>query len=215
MVAKLYEAGFTTIAALYAASPSDFAGRVAGCKDRAAEKIWNGLRVKQTEWTECDLLVASCEMPRGVGRSKLQPLLEIEGNVSAWPSVANRFKGARPAGLSEATIDAIVDAVPAYLSWRTASTLHPSVATIATSNVAKTTSGGMVIVFTNVRDKALEAALTAAGHTVADAVTKKTTHVIHPDGPTPASTKITKGQEYGAAILPIGALRVLLETAVN
>jgi NAD-dependent DNA ligase len=73
----------------------------------------------------------------------------------------------------------------------------------------------MVIVFTNVRDKALEAALTAAGHTVADAVTKKTTHVIHPDGPTPASTKITKGQEYGAAILPIGALRVLLETAVN
>jgi NAD-dependent DNA ligase len=215
MVAKLYDAGFTTLAALYAATPADFAGRVAACKDRAAEKIWNGLRVKQTEWTECDLLVASCVMPRGVGRSKLQPLLEIEGNVSAWPS---RLKGARPAGLSEATIDAIVDAVPAYLSWRTSSTLHP--ATVASKSNAAPGRGSsdgptMVIVFTNVRDKALEAALVAAGHTVADAVTKKTTHVIHPDGPTPASTKITKGQEYGAAILPIGALRALLETAVN
>ena len=216
MVAKLYEAGFTTLAALYAASPADFAGRVAGCKERAAEKIWNGLRVKQTEWTECDLLVASCEMPRGVGRSKLQPLLEIEGDVGAWPTAVARFKGARPAGLSEATIDAIVDAVPAYLSWRTASTLRPSVATrIVTTKSNVVAPGTMVVVFTNVRDKALEAALVAAGHTVADAVTKKTTHVIHPDGPAPASTKITKGQEYGAAILPIGALRALLETAVN
>lgn len=47
----------------------------------------------------------------------------------------------------------------------------------------------MTVVFTGFRDRALEAALEAAGHTVAPTVTKKTTHVVYPDGPKPTTGK--------------------------
>jgi NAD-dependent DNA ligase len=68
----------------------------------------------------------------------------------------------------------------------------------------------MTVVFTGARDKALEAALAAKGHTVAASVTKKTTHVVYPDGPPPTSSKITAAQAAGIPILPITAFRLLL-----
>ena len=53
-------------------------------------------------------------------------------------------------------------------------------------------------------------ALTAAGHIVPDTVTTKTTHVLYPDGPEPASTKITKARDHGAQILTVSAARAAL-----
>jgi NAD-dependent DNA ligase len=43
------------------------------------------------------------------------------------------------------------------------------------------------------------------GHIVGDSVNKKTTHVVYPDGPIPASSKITKAQDLG---IPIETLSV-------
>jgi NAD-dependent DNA ligase len=92
----------------------------------------------------------------------------------------------------------------------------------AASAAGATTGGGSAtatapsspaatIVLTGFRDKALEAALTARGHTLADSVTKKTTHVVYPDGPEPSSTKITKAREIGIAeILSLSAIRTAL-----
>jgi DNA ligase (NAD+) len=205
VVAKLYAAGFTTIGKIYAASQADIETRVEGCKARASEKIWNGLRAAQATWTTLHFLCASCAMPRGVGASKLQPLLAIEPRPSHWNAAV--LKAARPAGLSEATIDAIVDAVPSYLAWISETKL---VATAVAATPSVAVPGGYVVVLTGFRDKALEEAVVAAGHTVADSVTKKTTHVIYPDGPAPTSTKVTKAQENGAIIMPVSAFRSLL-----
>lgn len=200
IVAKLYAAGYTTIGKIYAASAADFAARVEGCKEKGAERIWQGLRVKQATWTELNFLVASCKMPRGVGHSKLKPLLEIQPNPARW--AADEFKTIGIAGLSDKTIDAIIAAIPVYIAWRTANGLT-AVAVPPASPAPPPTPAGpqMVVVLTGFRDKGLEAALTTAGHVVADAVSKKTTHVVHPDGPTPSSTKITKAQAAGARIL--------------
>jgi NAD-dependent DNA ligase len=68
----------------------------------------------------------------------------------------------------------------------------------------------MVVVMTGGRDKELEAALTAAGHIVADTVTKKTTHVVHPDGPMPTTGKAAKAREIGAAVMTLTQFRALL-----
>ena len=65
----------------------------------------------------------------------------------------------------------------------------------------------MTVVFTGVRDKELEAALQAAGHIVADTVSKKTTHVVYADGPQPTTTKITKAKEMGAELLTLSEFR--------
>jgi NAD-dependent DNA ligase len=69
----------------------------------------------------------------------------------------------------------------------------------------------LVVVFTGIRDKALEAQLEAAGHIVADGVSKKTTHVVYPDGPVPTSSKITKAQELGISIQPLSIFKSNLE----
>lgn len=210
IVAKLYAAGFTTLKAIYAASVPELAARVEGVKAAAAERIWNGLRAKQGTWTEVTLMYASCTMPRGVGHTKLTPLLAMNPDPATWSAAA--FKASRPAGLSDKTIDEIVAAVPSYLAWRIESSLSSLSSSVAAAAVAAPAAPapsvhGKVIVFTGGRDKALEAALQAAGHQVADTITKKTTHVAYPDGPEPSSTKITKAREMGIAILAASALR--------
>lgn len=210
LVARLHAAGFTTLGAIYGATAADFAARVEGVKDKGAERIYTGLRVKQSTWTELTFLCASCVFPRGIGHTRLTPLLTLNPNPAAWDPTA--LAAAGPAGLSATTIHAICEAIPAYVAWRAANfpgTLSPAAATVAPVPVAAKADAATVV-FTGFRDKALEAALTAAGHIIADTVTKKTTHVLYPDGPEPASTKITKARDHGAQILTVSAGRAAL-----
>jgi len=207
IVAKLYDAGFTDLRKIYAATPADIAAKVDGCKEKGADRVWQGLRAKQAGWTELNFLVASCTMPRSVGHTKLTPLLALNPNPALW--TAAELKAARPAGLSEKTIDAIIAAIPAYLAWKAATGLVPSIKTVQVPAPPKNQKQ-LVIVFTGVRDKALEAALVTKGHIVADTVTKKTTHVVHADGPaTATTTKIIKAQEMGATILTLSECKTL------
>jgi DNA ligase (NAD+) len=212
MVAKLYEAGFTTIGRIYGATAAEFSANVAGCKDKMGERMYDGLRVKQSAWTELDIICASCTMPRGVSRTKLKPLLSLEANPQKWTLAR---LSPRPEGLSTATIESIIAAVPAYIEWRTANfpgfsviTPPPETPVVSTSNVPP-----MSVVLTGFRDKALEEVLKGAGHTVSDSVTKKTTFVVYPDGPLPSSTKITKAQALCIRVIPVSVLRGMLKPA--
>jgi DNA ligase (NAD+) len=204
LVAKMYAAGFKTIGAIYKATAAEFATKVDGCKEKGAERLWTGLRAKQSSWTTLTFMAASCTMPRGVGHTKLTPLLAIEPNPAAW--IAAVLKAKKPTGLSPATIDAIVEAIPAYLAWFSETGLAPS-STPSTSVVPDKT---MTVVFTGGRDKALEAHLQAAGYCVADTITKKTTHVVYADGPMPTTSKITKAQELGLKVVSMTEFAIIV-----
>lgn len=211
LVTRLYAAGFRSLRDIYAASASDFASRVDGVKEKGGERIYNGLRAGKDKWSEISLVVASSTMPRGIGHRKLTPLFQINPNPAKW-SVAE-FVAASPAGISETMIQEVVANIPAYLKWKKDNfgdiSLVPSVVSSPPTSSSIKTEDIAVIVLTGFRDKGLEAALTAKGHNVADSVTKKTTHVVYPDGPEPSSTKITKGREYGAHILSLSDLKEL------
>jgi NAD-dependent DNA ligase len=207
VIAKLYAAGFTDLKRIYAATAAEFAAKVEGCKEKGADRIYAGLRVKQSSWTELNFLIASCTMPRGVGHIKLTPLLALNPSPATW--IAEEFKAKQLAGLSEKTIDAIVDAIPAYLAWKAATGLSASAPASAAAAPAAA-ANQMTVVFTGVRDKALEATLQAKGHTVADTVTKKITHLVHADGATATSTKLIKAQEMGITILSLSAFKHLV-----
>jgi len=211
IVAKLYAAGFTDLKKIYAATPAELAAKVDGCKEKGAERIFAGLRVKQPTWTELNFMIASCTMPRSVGHTKLTPLLAINHDPRKWISEGKtQFKGV--AGLSEKTIDAIIAAIPAYLSWKAATGLSVVATSVATSVVAKIPipEKQLVVVFTGVRDKALEARLLSKGHVVNDTVTKRTTHVVHADTGSTTSTKIIKAQEMGITIQSLSAFNTNL-----
>lgn len=208
VVTKLVAAGYRSLAAIYAATPAELAARVDGVKAKGAERIWTGLRAAASSWTELNMMVASCKFPRGIGHTRLSPLLALNPIPATWSAAA--FKAARPAGLSEKTIDDICTAVPAYLAWRAENPLPvtaPATPVAAAAAAAPATGSQMVIVFTGARDKALEAAALAAGHTVAAAVTKKTTHLAYPDSDSPTSSKFTKAQELGITLITHSALR--------
>lgn len=213
IVAKMYAAGYRTLGKIYAATPAEFAARLEGIKDKGAERIWTGLRVKQATWTPLTFLVASSTMPRGVGHSKLTPLLALNPAPYSWSAAA--FKAARPAGLSDKTIDAIVAAIPDYLAWLD-STGFAAVAAAAPGPGPLPAAGPgpehpITVVFTGVRDRPLEAVLQAAGHTVADTVTKKTTHVVYADGPEPSTGKVAKAQELGIPVLSLSAFKTVAD----
>jgi len=209
IVAKMYAAGYRTLGEIYAATPAEFAEKLEGIKEKGAERIWQGLRVKQAAWTPLTFLVASSTMPRGVGHSKLTPLLAINPAPYSWS--AAEFKAARPAGLSDKTIDAIVAAIPAYLEWLDSTGFAAAAAAAPGPGPLPAPAAGpehpITVVFTGVRDRPLEAILQAAGHTVADAVTKKTTHVVYADGPLPSTGKVAKAQELGIPVLSLTAFK--------
>lgn len=208
LVAKMYAAGFKTIGAIYKATAAEFAAKVDGCKEKGAERLWTGLRAKQSSWTTLTFMVASCTMPRGVGHTKLTPLLAIEPNPAAWLCSHAALKTKKPAGLSPATIDAIVEAIPAYLTWFSETGLTPS--SVAAPAPAAVPEKAMTVVFTGGRDKALEAKLQTDGHSVADTITKKTTHVVYADGPMPTTSKITKAQELGIKVVSMTEFAIII-----
>ena len=201
IVAKLYSAGYTDLKKIYAASIAELAS-VDGCKEKGAERIYVGLRVKQSSWTELNFMIASCTMPRGVGHRKLTPLFALNPTLSTWS--ATSFKAARPVGLSEKTIDAIMDAIPAYIEWKKATGFCASALAPAPAKAKGT------VVFTGVRDKALEEALVAKGYAIADTVTKNTTYLVYADGPVPTTTKFVKAKEMGITILPVSQVKTEL-----
>jgi DNA ligase (NAD+) len=213
LVAKLYAAGYKTVGAIYKGTAANFAATVDGCKEKGAERLWTGLRAKQSSWTTLNFMMASCTMPRAVGPSRLTPLLALEPNPALWPASVAALKAAKPAGLSIATIDAIVEAIPAYLAWFAETGLSVAKEVKAGIQVKEESQESQVpaevwtIVFTGVRSKETEAALEAAGHIIADTVTKKTTHVVYADGPMPTTTKITKAKEAGIKVLSLSEFR--------
>lgn len=205
IVAKLYDAGFTTMGSIFRATLADLEARVGKEGGKMATRIYEGLRAGIPTWSTLKFLVASYTMPRGVGHSKLGPLLAIEPNVAAWTQAR---LSPRPAGLSDKTIEAIVASVPAYMAWIAETGFE--VAEAAGAPAPAPAAAAMTVVFTGARDKTLEAELTAKGHTVAASITKKTTHVVYPDGPPPTSSKITAAQAAGIPTLPMTAFRLLL-----
>lgn len=219
IVAKLYDAGFTTMGAIYRATLADLEARVSKEGGKMASRIYEGLRAGVTTWSTLKFLVASYTMPRGVGHSKLAPLLALELNVTLW---SKERLTPRPAGISDKTVEAIVGAVPAYLAWLAETGFEVPSGGAGGGATGGATGGAavhaavvdakaaMTVVFTGARDKALEAELAARGHTVGAAVTKKTTHVVYPDGPPPSSSKIAAAEAAGIPVLPMSAFRVLL-----
>ena len=203
IVAKLFAAGFTNIRELYSATVEDFM-RADGIQKKGAERIYTGLRVKKDAWTELNFMIASCIMPRGIGHTKLAPLLTINPHPEEWCSKI--LKDSHPAGLSSASIDAILDRIPDYLKWKTDMGLVPLCPSPCPSPCSVT---NMNVVFTGVRDKQLETTLIARGHVVSDSVTKKTTHVIHADGADVNTVKIKKAMEYGSIIIPISKFKLV------
>jgi len=199
---KLVAAGLSTMALVWKASAARL-GEIIGAGRGPA--LYENLRVCMAKATQMQLLIASNMLPRGVGERKLRLLYAIVPDARNW--TASLLKGV--GGWSEGSLNELLVALPAALAWSVpfaAPILATATATAATPTPTHTPT--KFVVFTGVRDKALETAVAAKGWSVDAAVTKKTTVLVVADGDSAAeSGKVKKAREAGIRIMRISEFR--------
>lgn len=207
LVKKMVEGGFTTMEKVWKASGDQLgksigAGRGPVLKD-SLEKAF----AKASQMT---LLIASNLLPRGVGERKLRLLYALESDASKWNS--NTVGGKNlPAGWSNDTLEGVLEVIPDALEWSKMSFPGANKNTVqeikVVLNEKVVSKKDKYIVFTNVRDKDLEATLESKGWGVEDSITKKVNVLVVPDGEMKESGKVKKARDLGIEIVQISEMR--------
>ena len=207
LVKKLVDAGYETMLLLWKAGAADLA-KVIG-PGRAAGLV-KSLRASRAAASYSTLLVASNKLPRGVGERKLRALFEKEADPRKWGAA----EMACPDGWSDESLKGLWRALPAALAWIDESfpgcTAPLASAPLASAPGQAVQAQGQLkyLVFSGVRDKALEQRLLATGSwDIQSAVTSKTNVLVVADGELKESAKTKKAAELGITMQTISEFR--------
>ena len=193
LVDKLVEGGFDTLKKCMDATNLNVVGSGRG------PKLLVALRSAVAGACLLKMMIASNLLPRGVGERKLRLLFEVEADPSKWTFDAL----CNVNGWGSIGIQDLLKLIPDVLAW---CRQHKAIsAPSATAPVAPVAVRGSVV-FTGVRDKDLELMATAAGWTISDTLTKKTTVLVVADE-AKESGKTKKATEYGIRIIKISEFR--------
>jgi NAD-dependent DNA ligase len=190
---KLVAAGINTMALLWKTSAEKL-GEIIGAGRGPA--LYENLRACMAKATQMQLLIASNMLPRGVGERRLRLLYAVNPDAKRW--TATLLKGV--SGWSEGSLAELLEVLPTALAW-SVPFLTAHIASVAQVQATK------FVVFTGVRDKALETAIAAKGWSVDAAVTKKTTVLVVADSGSEETGKVKKAREAGIRIMRISEFR--------
>lgn len=196
---KLVAAGINTMALLWKTSATKL-GEIIGAGRGPA--LYDNLRACMAKATQMQLLIASNMLPRGVGERKLRLLYALNSDARRWD--LNVLKGV--AGWSEGSLSELLAVLPMALAW-SVPFCGASLAQAPAAPTAPAPAATKFVVFTGVRDKALETAVAAHGWSVDAAVTKKTTVLVVADAGSEETGKVKKAREAGIRIMRISEFR--------
>ncbi len=192
----LVEAGISGPAALWSTS-AERLGEVLGPKTGGG--LWTNLRTALEKATEMDLMIASSEMPRGCGQTKLSAMFARDADPRRWRIGAGCEA---PTGWSQQTLATLWPALSTYEAWRARELpMIPYPKVVAAAATAAVAANGKVICMTGFRDKDLEAKATAKGHTVSGTLTAKVNILLVADGDVKESEKVKAARAKGIPIL--------------
>lgn len=205
---KLVAAGLNTMELVWKASAARL-GEIIGAGRGPA--LYENLRVCMAKATQMQLLIASNMLSRGVGERKLRLLYAIAPDARNWNT--NLLKGV--AGWSEGSLNELLAVLPAALAWSVPFSGPRATAALSASSPqvtlapAPAPSPTKFVVFTGVRDKALEAAIAAKGWSTEPSVTKKTTVLVVAENAAEGvqTGKVKKAKEAGIRIMRISEFR--------
>lgn len=206
--AKLVEAGFVDLAALWGASEAnlvDAVGNALGAK--LFQQLHNKLPIASPEqW-----ILAYQGWPRGFGKTRVSVFLE-QGPVESWKDIK-----VLPKGIGCETFDGVIASVDGWIAWRKKFSVVGSVPTKRTKPTSIVNLNGSIksvpvpvtvptqkkgaFVLTGFRDKELEARLGTAGWIQHDTVKKDTTVLIVADETKMGSTKVADARKKGIRII--------------
>jgi NAD-dependent DNA ligase len=219
-VAYMFEAGLQSVGDIYRATREDFMSLLPRTGERAADKIWNGLRHGQDTWDELTFMVASNKFPELVGRNKLGALLAAFPNPDEWN--IDEILDNKPFGISDGVVQQILDAMKSYKDWYNANVdgilvphgerrltnvtrqaVAEQPAAAGQPAAAAETGNGVrkpTIVLTHFRDDKL-----AEKYNVVENVTKAVDYVVY-KGTLKPSGKTEKAEKYGIPVVEVSQL---------
>ena len=216
LVKKIVDAGYDTMLKVWNLGKGTGEASLAKVigPGRAATLL-KSLKERRAAANYSTLLVASNKLPRGVGERKLRALFEKEADPRKWGAADM----AVPDGWSDESLKGLWAVLPRALAWIVESfpsadgqmAPAPALAAAPASAEADTQVQGQqtkYVVFTGVRDKALEKKLFASGWDIQPAVTSKTDVLVVADGSEiKESAKTKKAADLGVKIQKISEFR--------
>ncbi len=154
------------------------------------------------------LILASQDVPKGTGNTKLQKVIQTYPNWEKW-TVEHKPPANWSAATWEEFCDVWTDIKKEIEEWKEAigqdmREVAASVKAVAKTVAKKSAASGGGVCMTGFRDKELAAASEAAGYTADDTVKKSTKFLIIPNDEDPetiSTGKAVKARENGARIL--------------
>lgn len=200
-IEKLFDAGLKTPASIILA---DEATLKAAAGDSAGTKIYNGLKLKLGN-VELGILAGSSNlMGRGIGRRKMTKLVEALGNdvVLVEPATVELAKKISALeGFGDTIARTIVDNLENFRAFLKEIDGHYTLVA-PKEKVVGGDLEGIVVVFTGVRDKELEAKITDRSGVIGSSINAKTTHLVAKD-PSGGSSKLKKAADAGVKVISI------------
>ena len=194
IVKKLVEADHDTIAKILGMTREDFL-KIDGFKNTMATKLSTNIKTKIDEKTVGEIAAASNLFGRGMGKQRIETVLENYPDVLTSKDTTNtkieRVK--KIPGMAKKTATQFVEAIPRFIEFLDTANLREKLTTPKKQSQTSSTSSksdaskeehelkGKKIVMTGFRDKELETQLKKIGAIVKNNVTKDTYVVLVKD----------------------------------
>jgi DNA ligase (NAD+) len=225
---KLFNSGYDTISKLWNIDRASLLA-IDGIKDKMADNLVREIRAMRDRVDVVTLMSASNSFGRGIGVRILTSIIKVcpevvKGNPPPIPSLL------AISGIENKTATKIVEGTVTWKQFAIDNDLGPYIDryfksakaprsnastgtnTTSTPNGAKTKRedfSGKSIVFTGIRDKALEERVVGAGGDVKTSVSKKTSLVVYAPNK-PISGKLKDAEKHGVPTMSIDEFRALI-----
>ena len=175
-VEKLMAAGHDTVPKILRMSKDDFL-KVDGFQDKTATKLYDGIRTRIDAASLATLMAVSNKLGRGISSAKSELILAEYPDVFVERDM-NKLVAIK--GVEKKTAQTIIDHIPDFLAFMTECGLEGKMTTVPkpTVSVIQHELTGKSIVFSGVRDKALEEWLKSVGAKSGSSVSKNTFAVV-------------------------------------
>ena len=197
-IARLHDAGVTTIPKLLSVTEAFLTGSVEGFKAASAAKLVASIKAAAAKATVTQWAVGSGIFGRGIGTKRVEVAFTVvPKTLVADAGLLEKVVGL--GGWSRDSAEGFVAALPEFKEFMESLGFKPKAATpVKVASAGKLR--GQVVLFTGFHPKDLEAAVVAQGGELADTFTKKVTVLVIKDA-TVSNEKTKKAAAAGVTVL--------------
>ena len=203
IVERLHSNGINTFKKFINVTVDDLL-KMEGFQKKSAEKVVNEIQESVKKADCLTFMTASNLFGRSIAEKKLKLILEV------FPEIPNGYKPteselSKVSGIGEITAKQFLEGLPLFFEFMKDLNKECKKVEVVEKVVGKSLEG-LVVVFTGVRDKELEALIEAKGGKVGSSVSSKTKILVAKD-PSDDSSKIKSAKELGIPVVTIDTFK--------